>query len=556
MKKLKRGTLSVGETVLNNKYEVIKLLHTTGMANVYLVQDNSLGKNWCMKEIRKSQAGKNKIEYYSLLQEANIMKGLNHASIPRIVTIEQEDDSIFIVMDYVDGMSIKDWMSRNNKTNGRVPQDVAVDWMKQICKVMMYLHNRKYPIFYRDMKPDNVMIQSDGNIKLLDFGVSVVIKEPNQKIKKALGTQGFAAPEQSKRGNVCDLRSDIYAMGKTLYYMLTGINPNLISEDKQRAVREIDSSISVGLERIIIKCCQKNPDDRYQSCEELMYDLQNYTKLDTEYRSKIRRKIYCVFGMFLTGVFLLITSMLPFGMYKNKKLEEYKTLYSIAERSGRLEDYISVLNSDATKIEPYDGLIESIKVDGIFSKEEEQLLLNYINPNLEVLKKSDKYGKLSYEVGKLYWFFYDGDEENDGMIISTKWFKDAINDGYESELSSVYYQLGSFKKNISASITESSDAGMYSKYWNNLISAKSKDNGEMVNLQLNLSIANCISSYTYNLKTDGISYNDVTSQVNELKQFTEQYTPSIEKAMVSYDKLVTTLEGLQEKVDKIYKGGI
>ena len=553
--KSKRGILNVGDTVLNGKYEVIKNIYNSGMANVYLVQDNTLSKHWCMKEIRKSEAGRNDVEYYSLLQEANIMKSLNHSNIPRIVTIEEEGDSIFIIMDYVDGMSIRDWMMRSKTGNGRVPQEVAVTWMKQICQVMIYLHNRKYPIFYRDMKPDNVMIQSDGNIKLLDFGVSVVIKEKGQKIKNPLGTKGYAAPEQKRKGNVCDLRSDIYAMGKTLYYMLTGINPNMVPEEKQRPIREVDSSISVGLEKIVVKCCQPNPDDRYQSCEELMYDLQNYSKLDTAYIAKIRKKVYMVFGMFITSIFLIVTSIIPFGLYRSQQNELYKNLYSTAVQSGKMDDYVNVLEANASYIDPYLGLIDSIKVDGVFSFNEEEILLNYVNPNLESLQSSGKYGELAYEIGKLYWFFYEGDTEDEGMILSVKWFRDSMEAGYEKDLSNVYYQLGSFKKNISASVMESNDSGMYSKYWNNLIIAKEQDNGELVNLQLNLSLANCISSYVYNLKTDGIPYNDVVNQIKELQTFINQYTPSIQKAEKSFENLKSTVGGLQEKVDRIYKGG-
>lgn len=552
LKKYKRSVLNIGDTVLNGKYEIIKLLHAKGMANVYLVQDNSLNKQWCMKEIKKSEAGKNRVEYYSLIQEANVMKSLNHSNIPRIVTIEEEDDSIFIVMDYVDGMNIKTWMVRSSTK--RVPQDLAVSWMKQICQVMIYLHNRKYPIFYRDMKPDNVMIQSDGNIKLIDFGTAVVIKEPGQKIKRALGTRGYAAPEQSKRGNVCDLRSDIHAMGKTLYHMLTGLSPAAIPEDKLKPIREIDSSISIGLDKIVTKCCKKNPDDRYQSCEELMYDLQNYTTLDNEYKSKIRRKVYFVLGLFMTSIVIITSSAIPFSMYRNEQVKTYNNLLTVATQSGRMEDYLAVIESNPKEIVPYMGLVDSIKVDGSFSREEEQLLLNYLNPNLDILKTQPSYGELAYNIGKLYWFFYEGSSE-DGMLTSTRWFRDAIEAGYERDLSNVYYQLGSFKKNIASSITESNDAGMYSKYWNNLITAKEQDNGELVTLQLNMAIANCVSTYTYNLKNDGISYEVITNQVEELKIFINQYTPSIEKAQGLYTTLKGTVDGLQEKVDKIYKGG-
>ena len=551
MKKAKRSVLECGQTILNGRYEVLKVIHTSGMANIYMVSDSNLNKYWCLKEIKKSEAGKNEIEYYSLLHEANIMKSLNHSGIPRIVTIEQEGDSIFIVMDFVDGMSIKSRIQRK----GRVKQDVAVIWMKQICQIMIYLHNRKYPIFYRDMKPDNVMIQSDGNIKLLDFGISVVIKESNQKIERALGTKGYAAPEQSKRGNICDLRSDIYAIGKTLYYMLTGLNPSQLKPDQLKSVREIDSSISVGLEKIVNKCIQPDPNDRYQSCEELLYALQNYKTLDTRYRIKIRRKVYIVFGMFLSSIFLLITSLIPYNIYNAQRTDQYNKLLVIAEQSGRQEDFEAVLDWDPLILTPYDSFIESMKVDGVFTKEEETKLLEYINPNLEELKQEKGYGELAYEIGKLYWFYYQGATEDEGMIISTKWFNDAMETGYEVELSQVYYQLGNFKKNISASVTESNDAGMYSEYFNNLITAKKQDNGELVNLQLNLALANCISTYTYNLMTDGVSYNDISTQVKMLTEFINSYVPSIEKAKVSYDSLAKTVSTLQSKVDSVYKGG-
>lgn len=555
MRKLKRSVLEVGAKVLNGKYEILKLIHSKGMANVYLVQDSSLNKQWCMKEIRKSEPGKRNVEYSSLLQEANIMKSLNHANIPRIVTIEEDGDSLFIIMDYVDGMSIKDWVMSRKSGNGRVPQDIAITWMKQICQVMMYLHNRKRPILYRDMKPDNVMIQSDGNIKLLDFGTAIVIKEPGQRIDRALGTKGYAAPEQSKRGNVCDLRSDIYGMGKTFYYMLTGLNPSQVEESKLPQIRDIDSSIPVGIERIVDKCCEKDPDKRYQSCEELLYALQNYNILDSQYRKKIRRKVYLVGGMFITSLFLIVTSLIPFSMYRSQQLREYNNLLTVAQQTGRSDDYVAVLKANPRNIVPYLGLVGSMKVDGVFTKSEEQVLLNYLNPNIQTLQDRSDYGKLAYEIGKLYWLYYEGSSADEGMITSTKWFSDAIEDGYEADLANVYYQLGSFKRNIATSITESEDRGMYSQYWNNLITAKEQDTGELVTLQLNLSIASCISSYAYNLKEDGITYSDIANQINELNEFVDQYAPSIEKAENSYNELVTTLSTLQDKVNTIYGEG-
>lgn len=548
----KRSVLSCGDKILNGRYEILKVIHSSGMSNVYLVSDSNLNKQWCLKEIRKSEAGRDQVEYFSLLQEANIMKSLNHTSIPRITTIEQDGDSIFIIMDYVDGMSVKSWLMRR----GKISQDVVVSWMKQITQVVMYLHNRKQPIFYRDMKPDNVMIQGDGNIKLLDFGISVVIKEPGQVIEKALGTDGYAAPEQRRRGNVCDLRSDIYAMGKTMYYMLTGINPSQIPKDTPlRSVREVDSSISIGLEQIVNKCIQENPDDRYQSCEELLYALQNYKTLDTKYRNSIRRKCTTVLILFLSSIFILITSLIPLNLYNNQQEKEYARLTTVAEQSGKAEDYEAVLDVNALTIKPYLGYIDAIKVDGVFTKEEEADLLGYINPNLEELKLQQDYGALAFSMGKLYWFYYQGNSQEEGMITSVKWFEDAKVSGYEPELAEVYYQLGTFKRNISVSVTESADAGMYKNYWDNLIKAKEVDNGELVNLQLNLAISSCISTYAYNLKVDGVTYEELTTEIESLQKYINTYTPSLEKAQTSYDSLVQTVSGLSDKVNSVYGVG-
>lgn len=546
--KPKRSKLSSGDKILNGRYEILKVIHSSGMSNVYLVSDSNLNKQWCLKEIRKSEAGKDQVEYYSLLQEANIMKSLNHSSIPRITTIEEEGDSIFIVMDYVDGMSVKSWLVKKGKIN----PDIVVAWMKQVTQVVMYLHNRKRPIFYRDMKPDNLMIQNNGDIKLLDFGISVVIKEEGQKIDRALGTKGYAAPEQSKRGNVCDLRSDIYGLGKTMYFMLTGINPSQVEKSKLKGIREIDSSISVGLEKIVEKCTRENPDERYQSCEELLYALQSYKLEEKGYISKLKAKCYGVFSLLIVSILLLIGSLVPLNLNTNQEREKYENLLIAAQQSERESDYEAVLNVKVEDISILLGYINSVKVDGSFSKEEEEKLLGYVNPNLFVLKSDKLYGEFAFNMGKLYWFYYEGSSE-DGVVTSVKWFEDAMNAGYEKDLASVYYQLGMFSRDITASITESSDGGMYKEYWGNLLKARDFDNGDIVTLQLNMALASCIQSYSYNLKQDGVKEGEVKKVISELESFIGSYSPNAEKTEELYEALKGIIPELGKKVELTYK---
>lgn len=548
--KIKRKSLEVGSMVLNNKYEVLKVIHTSGMANVYLVSDKSLNKQWCLKEIIKSEAGKNMVEYRSLLQEANIMKSLNHSSIPRIVTIEEEGDSIFIVMDYVDGLSIKDWLLRK----GSVTQSVAVNWMKQVCGVLIYLHNRKHPIFYRDMKPDNIMIQEDGNIKVLDFGISVVLTSKEDCIKEALGTKGYAAPEQKKRGNRCDLRSDIFALGRTMYHMLTGLNPSIIGEENLKPIREINSSLSMGLEVIIDKCTRQDPNERYQTVEEVLYALKNYETLDSSYRNKAKRKVNIAVGCFIGSALFFAGSFIPLGLHKSEISSVYEKNLEVAIQTSRTSDYVNAIKYKPLLLEPYEGLIDSFKVDGVFSKEEEIQLLGLVNPNLTDMKKNKEYGKLAFNIGKLYWFYYEGD---DGDTVSSKWFKEALDKGYNEKEAKVFYDLGSFKKNISMSIAESSDSGMYIKYWNNLIGAKGIDSGEIVELQLYTSIADAISSYSYRLRVDGVSKEDLLKEISNISDFLAVSNPISDKSKELHTKLSSIVGTLRDKVEVAYSiGGV
>ena len=518
---VKRKALNIGDKVLNGRYEISKIIHTSGMANVYLVIDSSLGKTWCLKEVIKSQAGRDDIERLSLIEEANIMKDLSHSSIPRIVTIEEDGDSIFIVMDYVDGISIKSWL----KKKGRIDQDIVVKWMKQVCGVMIYLHNRNKPILYRDMKPDNVMIQSDGNIKVLDFGISLVTDDGTAVIEKAVGTRGYASPEQSKRGNVCDLRSDIYSLGMTMYYMLTGISPSVV-KGELKPIRSIDSSLSLGLEIIIDKCCKPNPDDRYQTVEEVLYALGNIDKLDESYKNSIKKKIRIVSSLFIGSVGLFLLSFIPLGVYNAGIDSKYSEMVNTANQTGRVSDYLEAISIKPKNILPYLGLVDTVKSDGVFSVEEEKEILSVINVNLSSLKNKKEYGQFAYDMGKLYWFYYGG---SDGKVVSTKWFKEALNNDFNYKESKMFYEMGMFEKTVSMAKVESSDRGVYREYWYNLLTAKDLDNSEVVELEVYNSIADTIIKYKDDLNKDGISTKDIENEFNKLEAYVSKSTPSSDK---------------------------
>ena len=160
---------------------------------------------------------------------------------------------------------------------GAQPADKVIEWGKQMCSALGYLHSQNPPLIYRDMKPANVILKPDGAIKFIDFGIMRAYK-PNQSSDTCcLGTKGYAAPEQFG-GSQTDARTDIFGLGMTMFRLVTGVDP-IEPPYEIKPICMINPSLPKGLEYIISKCIQPNPNERYQSCDELMADLNNYLSL-------------------------------------------------------------------------------------------------------------------------------------------------------------------------------------------------------------------------------------------------------------------------------------
>ena len=150
-----------------------------------------------------------------------MIKRLDHPAIVRIVDIIDDGDVIYIIEDYIEGETLASIL----ESNGAQPQELVIKWAMQLCEALEYLHTRKPPIIYRDMKPANVMVKPDGNIKIIDFGIAREYKESGLADTVCLGTRGYAAPEQFGGKGQTDARTDVYCLGATLYHMVTGQNP-------------------------------------------------------------------------------------------------------------------------------------------------------------------------------------------------------------------------------------------------------------------------------------------------------------------------------------------
>ena len=360
--------------VIDDKYEILTLVGQGGMSKVYLARDKRLNKQWAVKEIEKRAKDRNnEVVIQSAIAEANLIKQLDHPAIVRIVDIIDNGNVIYIIEDYIEGQTLNEIL----ENNGAQPQELVIEWAMQICEALEYLHTRKPPIIYRDMKPANVMLKPDGSIKVIDFGIAREYKDQSLADTVSLGTKGYAAPEQFGGKGQTDARTDIYCLGVTLYHLLTGQNP-CEPPYEIYPIRHWNPQLSAGLEAIIQKCTQLNPDDRYQSCAELLYALHHYEEYGAAYRkmqkTKLKRFVITVSIMvvcLMVGVFGLI-------MRSVTNNADYNQNISLAEKASTSDEKVSyyskAIDIKPTSIEAYEGMIEAFKDDAAFTTDEEKAL--------------------------------------------------------------------------------------------------------------------------------------------------------------------------------------
>lgn len=210
--------------VLQNRYHIIRPLGKGGMGTVYLAQDNRLGNFVAIKELNPASLPMQDRPWAvnAFEQEAKLLAKLRHPALSAVTDYFAEQYLLFLVMEYIEGETLEQvWL---HQPGHRFAPQQVVAWARQLCNVLSYLHSQNPPIIFRDLKPGNIMVLSDGRLKLIDFGIARYFKPGQTRDTIALGTVGYAAPEQHGQGQV-DARSDIYALGAVLHQLLTGYDP-------------------------------------------------------------------------------------------------------------------------------------------------------------------------------------------------------------------------------------------------------------------------------------------------------------------------------------------
>ncbi len=543
-------------TLIDKKYEIISKIGEGGMSIVWLARDKRLSKLWAVKEIKKKTRDRNNtVVVQSLITEANLMKRLDHSALPRVVDIIEDESELYVVMDYIEGDSLAVVMKRTKRP---MSQEDVIDWGIQLCDVLLYLHSCIPPVIYRDMKPSNIILREDNTIKLIDFGIAREYKTYRSSDTVNLGTRGYAAPEQFQNDAQSDARTDIFSLGVTLYHLVTGHSPNQ-EPFELLPIRQWNPELSEGLERIIIRCTQNNPDRRYQTCTELRYDLEHYEKLTEEYRSTQRKKVTIFYRQctaaavclalgigFFSASFIVRNSSYSYNMEQaavSSLQEEEDGGASPAERF-----YTTAIEVLPTEVEPYSQLVNVVyKNDFNFSVSEAQRWNSVFSEYQSDIKQSNGYAKLCYDVGILYFIYYDyGDELTRGSQAA-QWFQYVIDD-YDSRLESgssctlteeerraaeVYATIGRFYQNLSQSSLEGREGVVYEDYWDALESAceiveseDSVNDSAIIKLRLYQLIFEAIASPTY---LTGFSRVGVTaSQAQEMLDRITQAVVSLE----------------------------
>ena len=266
--------------MLDNRYELIELIGRGGMANVYKAKCHRLNRMVAVK-ILKSDLADNAEFRRRFRDESRAVAQLSHANIVSVYDVSRSDDMEYIVMELIDGITLKQYMERRGQMDWRE----ALHFVIQIMRALSHAHSRG--IIHRDIKPQNIMVLRDGSVKVADFGIACLADAAQTLTQEALGSVHYISPEQA-RGDRIDARSDIYSSGVVLYEMLTGRLPfegdSAVSVAIQHlssvplSPRDINENVPEALELICMKAMNPNPDRRYASAEAMLEDLEKFRK--------------------------------------------------------------------------------------------------------------------------------------------------------------------------------------------------------------------------------------------------------------------------------------
>ncbi len=574
--------IRVGELV-DRKYKILSEIGHGGMSVVYLAINERANKTWAIKEVRKDGVVDFEAVHQGLIVETDMLKKLNHPHLPSIIDVIDTEDSFLIVMDYVEGVSLQKVIDMN----GPQPVDVVVSWGKQLCDVLGYLHNQSPPIIYRDMKPANIMLRPDGNIVLIDFGTAREFKfGSNVDDTKVLGTRGYAPPEQYGGNGQTDARADIYSLGATLYYLLSGHNPAQPPYEIKR-LRYWDMAFAgSGIEKIIEKSCAQDRAERYQSAAELYYALSHAKEADDRaVRSRNAKWYAFVFALMVmaAGAISSVASGIAWKLEERDNYAEYVSQAQIApafDVAGSTDDVLgytkAALALRPAQEEAYQVLYNRVSQD--FDAHKTQLR-SIVTDYDDILKAQNRYlyDWVQYQTGFGYIFL----TEVPDWTVGVTHFNNVLNDSryleeYSAEddpaagrlgqgqiaIARICQEMGPGLERLASKTAGSNSTGLtagdrytHRDYWNNLqelvqyLDSLDRDH----RLVICKMVAASIHTYSANLKNEGITQQEVQDMLALLRN----YVGSGDNTDVLYSRACAALDAADKAAERMkdhYKG--
>ncbi len=386
--------------VIGGRYEIIEKLGEGGMANVYKAKCKIL-KRFISIKILKSELTNDDEFVRKFKDEAMEVAKLSDNNIVKVYDIGEEDNLHYIVMEYIDGKTLKEYIAEQ----GVLSLKTALDFSVQICNALVVAHD--IDLIHRDIKSQNILVSNSGNIKVTDFGIAKSSDSATiTNSGKILGSAYYISPEQA-RGNFVDCRSDIYSFGVVMYEMFTGKLPFTQGTPVNVALQhiqvdpvepiEIVKKLPVGINNLIIKCLQKNPSLRYQSAKEIKEDLIALQNNKKHFVSKTN----------ISDKTMVMPNVTPKILHKKSKGSEKKTYRNIALISAFLLICLSIFIFKSIDIFSKSISVPSPtgKVGVEYEKELEELGLNciisgYVESELDKNFVVDTYPKSGSSVNK------------------------------------------------------------------------------------------------------------------------------------------------------------
>jgi serine/threonine-protein kinase len=273
-------TDSLIDTLFDGRYRIQRKLGAGGMADVYLAEDQELGRRVAIK-ILNARHGNDDQFIERFRREAKNAAALNHPNIVSIYDRGEAEDTYYIAMEFLDGRTLKELIVGR----GAAPINVAIEYARQILSALRFAH--RHGIVHRDIKPHNVLVDGEGRVKVTDFGIARAGTSQMTETGSIVGTAQYLSPEQARGGEV-DPRSDLYSLGIVLYELLTGKTPFDGETPVEIAMKHLStapkppsklrSDIPPELDMVVLRALAKNPDDRYQSADEMEADLERVAR--------------------------------------------------------------------------------------------------------------------------------------------------------------------------------------------------------------------------------------------------------------------------------------